>query len=84
MSLATPTDTVEKLQKSLHAKAKTEPSFRFYSLADKIYRPDVLKVAYGRCRANRGAAGVDGESFEMIEAQGLEAWLGSRRKFFSS
>jgi len=80
VSLSTPTDTVEKLQKSLHAKAKTGPSFRFYSLVDKIYRLDVLKVAYGRCRANRGAPGVDGETFEMIEAQGLEAWLGLRQK----
>ncbi|MBA2306719.1 group II intron reverse transcriptase/maturase [Candidatus Dependentiae bacterium] len=80
MSLPTPTDTVEKLQQSLHAKAKTEPNFRFYSLVDKIYRLDVLKVAYGRCRANRGAPGADGETFEMIEAQGLETWLGLRQK----
>lgn len=80
MSLSTPTDTVEKLQKSLHAKAKTEPNFRFYSLADKIYRLDILKVAYGRCRANRGAPGVDGETFEMIEAEGLEEWIGLRQK----
>jgi RNA-directed DNA polymerase len=80
VSLPTPTDTVEKLQKSLHAKAKTEPDFRFYALSDKIYRLDVLKVAYGRCRANRGAPGADGETFEMIEAQGLETWLGLRQK----
>ena len=76
MSLSTPTETVEKLQKSLHAKAKSEPSFRFYSL----YRLDVLKVAYGHCRANRGAPGVDGETFEMIKARRLEAWIGSRQK----
>ena len=60
MSLPTPTKTVEKLQTSLQAKAKTEPAFRFYSLWDKICRPDVLAEAYRRCRENRGASGVDG------------------------
>ena len=34
-----------------------------------------LQEAYRRCRANRGAPGVDGQSFAHIEAQGLAAWL---------
>ena len=75
MSLATPTKTVEKLQTSLQAKAKTEPAFRFYALWDKVCRPDVLLEAYRRCRANAGAAGVDGETFERIDARGPEQWL---------
>ena len=37
---------VEKLRSALHAKAKGSPNFRFYSLYDKIYRKDVLWVAY--------------------------------------
>ena len=77
MSLSTPASTVRKLQKSLHVKAKTEPSFRFYSLWDKIYRDDILWEAYRRCRLNRGAAGVDGETFERVEAKGVEHWLGN-------
>jgi group II intron reverse transcriptase/maturase len=75
MSLPTPTKTVEKLQTSLQAKAKTEPAFRFYSLWDKICRVDVLQEAYRRCRRNAGAAGVDGMTFEQIDAQGVERWL---------
>lgn len=74
MSLATP-DKVEKLQKALHVKAKANPQFRFYQLYDKLYRWDVLVYAYRLCRANGGAAGVDGETFEQIGSSGAEAWL---------
>jgi len=65
-------ESLQKLQTALHAKAKEEPSFRFYSLYDKLYRADVLAHAYERCRANRGAEGVDGQRFEDIEAYGVE------------
>jgi retron-type reverse transcriptase len=80
MSLSTPSETVEKLQTSLQTKAKAEPAFRFYALWDKVCRQDVLLEAYRRCRANAGAAGVDGETFARIEAQGLEQWLGVLRE----
>lgn len=69
-------DPVRKLQSALQAKAKTEPSYRFYSLWDKVCRGDFLAEAYRRCRRNGGSAGVDGETFEEIETAGREAWLG--------
>ena len=75
MSLPT-LQKVEKLQRALHAKAKESPEFRFYSLYDKLYRADVLEMAYQRCKANGGAAGVDGITFEEIERQGESEWLG--------
>jgi hypothetical protein len=80
MSLSTPSETVEKLQTSLQTKAKAKPAFRFYALWDKVCRQEVLLEAYGRCRANAGAAGVDGETFARIDAQGVERWLGTLRK----
>jgi len=67
---------VGKLQETLHAKAKSVPTYRFYALYDKVYRADVLEYAYRCCRANEGAAGVDGQTFEDIEAYGLLTWLG--------
>jgi len=74
VSLKTP-DKVEKLRKALHVKAKENPQFRFYQLYDKLYRWDVLVYAYRLCRANGGAAGVDGETFEQIASKSSKAWL---------
>lgn len=75
MSLATP-EKIQRLQESLYDKAKQEPECRFHFLYDKIYREDVLAHAYALCRQNRGAPGVDGETFEAIEAEGVGPWLG--------
>lgn len=75
MGLTTP-ETVRRLQRKLYAKAKEEPEFRFYALYDKVYRSDILEFAYRKCKANGGAPGVDGQSFEDVEAYGRERWLG--------
>ena len=74
MSL-TPPPKVQKLQTTLHAKAKGSPGYRFYRLYDKVYRRDILEFAYLRCRSNDGAPGVDGQTFEDIEAYGRDRWL---------
>jgi group II intron reverse transcriptase/maturase len=74
-NLATP-KSVLKLQTALHAKAKTEPGYRFYALYDKIFREDILAHAYAQCRSNKGAPGVDGQDFAEVEAYGVEGWLG--------
>ena len=52
------------------------PGFRFYALYDKVYREDILQFAYASCKANDGAAGVDGQKFEDIETFGRDRWLG--------
>lgn len=74
MSLATP-DTIRRLQEALGTKAKQEPTYRFYLLYDKVYRADILAHAYALAKQQGGAPGVDGETFEAIEAAGRERWL---------
>src|SRR2546426_10919841 len=74
MSLETP-EAIRRLQRKLYRKAKDEPDHRFYLLYDKVYREDILAHAYELAKARRGAPGVDGQTFEGVEAQGLEKWL---------
>ena len=74
-NLSTP-KIVQKLQTALHAKAKAEPGYRFYTLYDKVSRADILAHAYALCRSNQGAPGVDGQDFAEVEAYGPERWLG--------
>jgi len=78
MSLETP-NKIRTLQRKLYRKAKDEPDYRFYLLYDKMYREDVLLYAYALVKSNRGAPGVDGETFAIIETRGLGKWLAGIR-----
>src|SRR5215208_472970 len=79
MSLVTP-DRIRSLQRKLYCKAKAEPAFRFYVLYDKICREDILRHAFAQARAHAGVPGVDGVTFEQIEASGVEVWLAGLRE----
>ena len=74
--LKTP-DNIRELQRKLYRKAKHEKEYRFYLLYDKIYRLDILNHAYRLVKANKGAPGIDGETFGSIEERegGAEKYL---------
>ena len=60
-------ERVRDFQRKLYQKAKEDKGFRFYVLYDKMRLPYMLREAYRRCRANQGAPGVDGLTFDDIE-----------------
>jgi len=70
-----PVDKVRGLQRQLWVCAKRSRGRRFHALYDRVFRGDVLREAWKRVRANRGAAGVDGESIAAIEEMGVERFL---------
>ena len=70
-----PTDKVRRLQRALYMSAKRSRRRRFHALFDRICRGDVLAEAWERVRANKGAAGIDGETLSMIEQGGVEEFL---------
>lgn len=70
-----PACKVQELQDGLFMAAKQSLTRRFHALYDRICRSDVLVEAWERVQANKGAAGVDGETLSMIEQEGVETFL---------
>jgi len=69
---------VRRLQRALYLKSKQEPTYRFYSLYDKLWRMDILWEAWRQVRSNKGAPGIDEVAIETIVKQGLEGEILSR------
>lgn len=42
---------------------------KWFSLIDKVHRPNTLMASWAQVQANRGAAGVDGQSIERFASQ---------------
>jgi RNA-directed DNA polymerase len=71
---------LQDLRRRLYVKAKAEPSWRFWGLYVHLCKLETLQAAYRLARENDGAPGIDGVTFEAIEAQGLEGFLGQLRE----
>ena len=66
---------LQDLRRRIYAKAKAEPSWRFWGLYAHVCKRETLREAYALAKKNHGAPGIDGVTFEAIEAGGVEAFL---------
>jgi RNA-directed DNA polymerase len=67
--------SLQDLRKSLYIKAKTEPTWRYWGLYVHVCKEETLREAYALAKKNDGAPGIDGVTFEAIEAGGVESFL---------
>jgi RNA-directed DNA polymerase len=66
---------LQDLRRRIYIKAKAEPAWRFWGLYVHVCKEETLRAAYVMAKRNNGAPGVDGVTFEAIEAQGVEQFL---------
>ena len=72
--------TLQDLRRRLYVKAKAEPTWRFWGLYGHVCKHETLHAAYELAKQNDGAPGIDGVSFDAIEADGVDAFLDQLRE----
>ncbi len=66
---------LQDLRRRIYRKAKSEKTHRFWGLFVHVTKRQTLEEAYRIAKRNGGAPGIDGQSFEAIEASGLAGFL---------
>ncbi len=66
---------LQELRRRIYRKAKSEKTHRFWGLFVHVTKRQTLEEAYRIAKRNGGAPGIDGQSFEAIEASGLAGFL---------
>jgi RNA-directed DNA polymerase len=69
--------SLQELRRRLYVKAKAKK--RFWGLFVHVAKLETLRAAYTVAKKNNGAPGLDGVTFEAIEAVGVEPFLGQLR-----
>jgi len=67
--------SLQDLRRRIYVKAKAEPSWCFWGLYVHVCKLETLREAYQLAKANNGAPGIDGVTFEAIEVSGVDAFL---------
>lgn len=68
-------EKVQVFQRKIYLSTKADNKRKFGVLYDKVYRKDVLKVAWYYVKRNKGSAGIDDFTIEEIEAYGVQKFL---------
>jgi RNA-directed DNA polymerase len=66
---------LQDLRKKIYIKAKAETSWRFWGIYVHVCKIETLREAYWVSKQNKGAPGIDGVTFDAIEAEGIEEFL---------
>jgi len=66
---------LQELSKRIYEKAKAEKQHRFWGLYVHVCKLETLTEAYKLSKANNGAPGIDGMTFEQIEQSGVERFI---------
>lgn len=72
--------SLQDLRRRIYAKAKAEPSWRFWGLYVHVCKTETLSAAYALAKVNDGAPGVDGVTFEAVESAGPTDFLAQLRE----
>jgi RNA-directed DNA polymerase len=71
--------SLQDLRRRLYVEAKADKTKRFWGLYVHVAKLETLRAAYDLAKRNNGAPGIDGVTFDAIEAGGLEAFLAELR-----
>lgn len=66
---------LQDLRRRIYVKAKAEKTWCFWGLYVHVCKMETLREAYAMAKKNKGAPGIDGETFEAIEGGGVEGFL---------
>ena len=70
---------LQELRRRIYRKAKSDKEHRFWGVFVHVAKIEVLAEAYRQAKKNGGAPGIDGQTFEDVEASGTETFLESIR-----
>jgi hypothetical protein len=72
--------SLQDLRRRIYGKAKAEKTKRFWGLYVHVAKLETLRAAYEIAKKHHGAPGIDGVTFEAIEAGGVEGFLAQLRE----
>lgn len=73
------TINLQDLRKKIYIKAKADKTWQFWGIYVHVCKLETLSAAYKLAKQNNGAPGIDGVTFEDVEADGVEMFLQSIR-----
>jgi RNA-directed DNA polymerase len=71
--------SLQDLRRRLYGMAKADKTKRFGDLYAHVSELETLRAGYDLAKRNNGAPGIDGVTFEAIEAAGVDAFLAQLR-----